>query len=358
MKVSLVTRTAGLAAVAAIGLAACGSSSSGAGDTGNTSGGSTALTPQGSTFQQTLEQQWASKYHQAHSGAQITYSGTGSSAGIEQFTAGKVAFAGSDVTMAADEQSAANTACGSTALTLPITSGGVAIIYNVKGVSNLNLSAATLAGIFMGKITKWNDPAIAGENPSAKLPDTSIATFHRSDGSGTTNVLSGFLDATAKDVWTLGVNKEFTWPSGQGAVGSSGVVQGVKNTDGGITYAEITYAKQAQLPTAAIEGAKKGYVSISSASVAKSINSGFSVTGTAPDLAGALDFTKMTGYPISTVSYVLVCSKYKDSAEGALVRDYLTYAAGDGQAEADALGFAPLPSKLDQQVLTSVATIS
>jgi phosphate transport system substrate-binding protein len=357
VKVSLVTRTAGIAAVAAIGLAACGSSSSGgSGPTGG--GGGTSLTPQGSTFQQTLEQQWASKYHQAHSDAQITYSGTGSSAGIQQFTAGKVAFAGSDVTMAADEQSAANTACGSTALTLPITSGGVAIIYNLKGVSNLNLDAATLAGIFMGKITKWNDKAIADANPGANLPDTSIATFHRSDGSGTTSVLSGFLDATAKDVWTLGVNKEFTWPSGQGAVGSSGVVQGVKNTEGGITYAEITYAKQAQLPTAAIEGAKKGYVSISSATVAKSIGSGFSVTGTAPDLAGVLDFTKMTGYPISTVSYVLVCSKYGNTAEGALVKDYLTYAAGDGQSEADALGFAPLPTALDHKVLSSIATIS
>ena len=358
MKVSLVTRIAGIAAVAAIGLAACGNSSSGGSSTTGGGGSATSLTPQGSTFQQTLEQQWASKYHQAHPAAEITYSGTGSSAGIAQFTAGKVAFAGSDVAMAADEQRMANTACGSNALTLPITSGGVAIIYNVKGVTSLNLDAATLAGIFMGQITKWDDKAIADQNPGANLPDTTIATFHRSDGSGTTSVLSGFLDATAKSVWTLGVNKEFTWPSGQGAVGSSGVVAGVKNTDGGITYAEITYAKQAQLPTAAIKGAKGGYVSISSGNVAKSINSGFTVTGTTPDLAGTLSFPEMTGYPISTVSYVLVCSRYTDADQGSLVRDYLTYAAGDGQAEADALWFAPLPSALDQKVLASIATIS
>lgn len=359
MKVSLVTRTAGLAAVVALGLAACGSSSSGgSGGSSGSSDSSTSLTPQGSTFQQTLEQQWASQYHQAHSNAEITYSGTGSSAGIQQFTAGKIPFAGSDVTMAPDEQSAANTACGSTALTLPITSGGVAIIYNLAGVPHLNLDTATLAGIFMGTITKWNDSAIKADNPGVALPATSIATFHRSDGSGTTNVLSGFLDATAKSVWTLGVNKEFTWPSGQGAVGSSGVVQGVKNTNGGITYAEVTYAKQSQLPTAAIKGADGDYVSISSAAVAKSIKSGFEITGTAPDLAGSLSFTKMTGYPISTVSYVLVCSKYSNAAEGRLIKDFLTYAAGDGQAEADALGFAPLPSTLDQQVLSSIATIS
>lgn len=356
MKVSLVTRTAGFAVVAALGLAACGSSSSGGSGGG---GGTTTLTPQGSTFQQTIEQQWASQYQQTNSNVQVTYTGTGSSAGIAQFTAGKIPFAGSDVTMDSTEQAAANSACGSTALTIPITSGGVAIIFNLQGVSNLQLSADTLAGIFMGKITKWNDPKIAADNPSiTNLPDTAITTFHRSDGSGTTSVLSSFLDATAKPVWTLGADKELSWPSGQGAEGSSGVVAGVKSTDGGITYAEITYAKQNSLPTVAIKGASGGYESISSATVAKSIQTGFSVTGTAPDLAGALDFAKMTGYPISTVSYVLVCSKYSDAKVGAAVKEFLTYAAGDGQSQSDALGFAPLPSSLDQKALTSIATIS
>jgi phosphate transport system substrate-binding protein len=353
VKVSLVTRTAGLAAVAALGLAACGSSSSG-GSGGSGGGGGNNLTPQGSTFQQTIEQQWASEYSAAH----VTYTGTGSSTGIEQFDAGKIPFAGSDVTMDSSEQSQANSACGSTALTLPITSGGVAIIYNLQGVSNLQLSAATLAGIFMGKITKWNDAAIKADNPNANLPSTAITTFHRSDGSGTTDVLSGFLDATAKSVWTLGVNKEFNWPSGQGANGSSGVVAGVKSTDGGITYAEVTYAKQNNLPTAAIKGASGGYQTISAASVAKSINSGFQITGTSPDLAGTLSFTKMTGYPISTVSYVLVCSKYSSAATGAAVKGFLNFAAGTGQKDADALGFAPLPTSLQQKVLASIATIS
>ncbi|HVS67174.1 MAG TPA: phosphate ABC transporter substrate-binding protein PstS [Mycobacteriales bacterium] len=355
MKVSLVTRTAGLAAVAAIGLAACGSSSSG-GNGGN-SGSSTSLSPQGSTFQQALEQQWASDYHAAHPSAQITYTGTGSSAGIEQFTAGKVAFAGSDVTMTADEKSQADAACGSPSLTLPITAGGVAIIYNLP-INNLKLDATTLAGIFMGKITKWNDPAIAKDNPGVKLPTTAISTFHRADGSGTTGVLSGFLDATAKSVWTLGSDKELTWPSGQGAQGSSGVTQGVKNTPGGITYAEVTYAQQAKLPTARVKGATGTFQPISAATVSKSIATGFALTGTEPDLAGALSFTKMTGYPISTVSYVLVCSKYADAGEGQLVKDYLTYAAGPGQATGPGLGFAQLPKALANKVLASIGTIS
>jgi phosphate transport system substrate-binding protein len=363
VNVSLVMRVAGVSAVAALGLAACGSNNSSGGSTNpgsgtnssSNSGGAVTLTPQGSTFQQTLEAQWASKYTNAH----VTYSGTGSTAGIQQFTTGKVPFAGSDVTMTSDEQTAANKACGSTALTIPITSGGVAIIYNLPGVSKLNLDAPTIAGIFAGKITKWNDPKIAALNSGAKLPSTAITTFHRADGSGTTNVLTSFMSTLAKKIWTNAPDK--VWPSGlsgQGATGSSGVVQGVKNTAGGITYAEITFAKQDNLPTASVKGAKGGFTSISSATVAKAINSGFSVTGSGSDLAGTLSFTKMAGYPISTVSYVLVCSKYSKPATGAAVKGYLTYAAGAGQAQANALGFAPLPSALDTKAQAAIATIS
>jgi phosphate transport system substrate-binding protein len=352
VKLSLVMRTAGVATIAALGLAACGGGSS----SSSGGGSATSLSPQGSTFQQALEQQWASKY----TGGHVTYSGTGSSAGIEQFTTGKVAFAGSDVTMTPQEQAAANKSCGSTALTIPITSGGVAVMYNLPGVTKpLNLDAATVAGIFMGKITTWNAAAIKADNPGVTLPSTAIKTFHRADGSGTTDVLSGFLDATAKSVWTLGVNKQLTWPSGTGATGSAGVATAVKNTPGGITYAEITYAKQDGLSTASIKGATGTYTPISAATVAQSINSGFTITGTGNDLAGSLSFTKMTGYPISTVSYVLVCSKYSNAAEGTSVKNYLTYAAGaSGQAQAAPLGFAPLPAALDTKVLSSVASIS
>jgi phosphate transport system substrate-binding protein len=350
VNVSLVMRVAGVSAVAALGLAACGSNNSSGG--GSSSG---ALTPQGSTFQQTLEQQWASKY----TAAKVTYSGTGSTAGIQQFTTGKVPFAGSDVTMTPQEQSQANTACGSTALTIPITSGGVAIIYNLKGVSNLKLDAPTIAGIFAGTIKTWNDPAIAKLNPGTKLPSTAISTFYRADGSGTTAVLTGFMNTLAPSVWTNASNK--VWPSGlpgQGATGSSGVVQGVQKTNGGITYAEITYAKQDNLPTALVKGAKGGFTPISSATVAKAIKSGFSITGTGNNLAGTLSFTKMAGYPISTVSYVLVCSKYKDAATGTAVKGFLSYAAGSGQSEATPLGFAPLPSSLDAKVVAAINTIS
>jgi len=324
------------------------------------SGSATSLSPQGSTFQQTIEQQWASKFHAANPSDQITYTGTGSTAGIQAFTTGTTPFAGSDVTMTAAEQTAANTACGSTALTIPITSGGVAIMYNLPTVKTpLNLSAATVAGIFMGTIKNWSDQAIKNDNPGIALPNTPISVYYRADGSGTTNVLSGFLDAAAKTVWTLGVNKQFTnWPTGSGATGSSGVAQGVKSTQGGITYAEITYAKQDALQTASLKGFGASFVPLNDTTVAKSIATGFSVTGSGDDLAGALSFSAMKGYPISTVSYVLVCSKYNNSGEGALVKSYLTYAAGAGQTEGPALGFAPLPKALDRKVTASIATIS
>jgi len=357
VKKSLAMRTAGVAAIATLGLAACGSSSSGGG--GGT-GGTVSLDPQGSTFQQTIEQQWASKFHSIDPNVQVTYTGSGSSTGIQQFGEGNAPFAGSDVTMAPAEQTAANTACGSAALSLPITAGGVAIIYNVKGVSNLKLTAATLAKIFQNKITKWNDPEIAAENPGTALPAESISLYYRQDGSGTTSVINGFLTSVVGSAWklTLSADKTLNWPGGQGATGSDGVTQGVKQTEGGITYAEISYATQNNLPTAAIKGAKGGYVNIAGPTVAKSIKSGFQVTGTGNDLAGTLTFTKMTGYPISTVSYVLVCSKYKDSATGTAVKKYLQYAAGTGQQEATALGFAPLPKSLDSKVLASISTIS
>jgi phosphate transport system substrate-binding protein len=362
VKVSLVMRAVGASAIAAVGLAACGSNSNGPSATDGSGGSSGcangSLTGQGSTFQANIEKQWIAQFTAQCSGAQITYTGTGSGAGVQQFGSGTIDFAGTDAVMKPDEQAAADRACGSKAIHIPVTAGGVALIYNLPGVSNLQLSAATLAGIFDGKITKWNDPSVAADNPGAKLPSTTVKTYHRSDGSGTTKVFSSFLDAMAHSDWKLGSDKTLNWPSGQGANGSSGVVAGVQQTAGGITYAEVSYAQQASLPTAKIKGAGSDFVGISAATVSQAIDSGFTVTGSGNDLAGTLDFAKMQGYPISTVSYVAVCSHYKDAKKGTLVKDYLAYAAGDGQSQADQLGFAPLPSTLAAKDKTAIAAIS
>jgi phosphate transport system substrate-binding protein len=361
---ALLLRTTGLTAVAAIGLAACGSDNNGS---SNTPGGSSpsasscatgSVIGQGSTFQANIEKQWISDFAGQCSGANITYTGTGSGAGIQQFGSGTIDYAGSDATMKPDEQAAADKRCGNTALHIPVTAGGVAIIYNVKGLSSLNLSAATLAGIFNGSIKTWNADQIKQDNPGVTLPPTAIKTYHRSDGSGTTKVFSGFLDADAPSVWKLGSDKSINWPSGLGANGSSGVVQGVQKTDGGITYAEVSYAKQNNLPTAKVKGAQGDFTDISSSTVSQSIDSGFTVTGTGNDVSGKLDFTKMTGYPISTVSYAIVCSHYSDAGKGALIKAFLAYAVTTGQQQAEALGFAQLPASLvskDQTAINSLA---
>jgi len=306
-----------------------------------------------------METQWSKDFGTKCSGAQINYQGTGSGAGITAIGNGTADFAGSDVTMVATEQTAANTACGSTAITIPITAGGIAITYNLSGVTSLKLSAPTIAGIFDGKIVKWNDPAIAADNSGATLPSTTISVFYRNDSSGSTSVFTAFLKADAPSDWTLGASKTITFFSGaQGAKGSAGVAAGVKQTTGGITYVETSYAKAQSLSTASIKG-EGDYVDATSATVSTAINEGFGVTGTGNDLAGAMDYSKMaTGYPISTVSYAIVCSKYKDAAKGSLVKSYLGYAVTAGQAAADGLGFAPLPSAIATKALASITAIS
>ncbi len=362
---------AGLAATAAVTVAACGSNnnattassgpsgkSGAAGGTANCASGTIA--GQGSTFQQNMQKQWISDFGSKCSGAQVNYEGTGSGAGISQFGSGTVDFAGSDVTMKPAEQSKADTRCAGKALTVPITAGGVAIIYNVKGVSALNLSPKTLAGIFQGTIKTWNDPAIKADNPSATLPATAVKPYHRADGSGTTQVLSEFLAATAGSDWKLGTGKTLNWPgaSGQAAKGSDGVTAGVKQTDGGITYAEVSFAKQNSLPTAKVKSASGGFTDLTGANVSQAIATGFTVTGTGNDVTGKLDFAKMQGYPISTVSYAIVCQKYSASAKANLIRSYFTYAVGDGQQFADQLGFAPLPSSLADKAKAAFASVS
>ncbi|PZS35728.1 MAG: phosphate ABC transporter substrate-binding protein PstS [Pseudonocardiales bacterium] len=351
---------AGVAGLSLIALSACGSDNGSTTKTTSTKKVACAkgqIAGAGSTFQQNIEQQWITDYGAQCAGAQINYQGTGSGAGIQQFGAGTIDFAGSDVTMKPDEQTKADATCGSKALHIPVTAGGIAIMYNVKGVSTLNLSAKTLSGIFQGTITKWNDPAIAADNPGS-LPATPIAAYHRSDGSGTTSVFSGFLDANSGGDWKLGVGKQLNFKGGQAAKGSDGVTAGVKQTDGAITYVEVSFAKANNLPTAKVKGAGSDFVDLTGDNVGKFLAASFSVTGTGNDLSGKLDFKGVVGYPISTVSYVIVCEKGKNAAKATLVKDYVDYAVNDGQVAADKLGFAPLPAAIGDKVKATAKTLS
>ena len=310
-----------------------------------------------------MQQQWSASYLSRCSGVHVNYNSVGSGAGIQQFGQGTVDYAGSDVVMTTTEQQAANGRCGGKpAIHLPVTAGGVAVTYNVSGIDKLKLSPEVLASIFQGDITRWNDPKIKADNPQAALPDTPIVVFHRSDGSGTTAVFSSYLTAAAPNTWKLGSGKTLNWSVGQGAKGNEGVSAGVAQTGGGITYTEQAFAQQKKLPTALIKNAGGSYVELTSTHVSAALQAA-QVVGQGHDVSVKIDYqpTATDAYPISTVSYVIVCSSYPNGFSQDKVRalqSYLTYAVTTGQQSAEGLGFAALPSALAEKDTAAIATIS
>jgi phosphate transport system substrate-binding protein len=360
-------RSAALALAAALATTACGSdnnnsgsdSTSSASPSSNTNCATGSLSGSGSTFQKNIEAQWIKDFTASCSGATVDYKGTGSGAGIAQFGEGTIDFAGSDSLMKDDEQAKADTRCGTgnKAIHLPVTAGAIVLTYNVKGVTSLQLSAATIAKVFLGKVTKWNAAEVAADNPGVTLPATAIQPVHRSDSSGTTDVLSKFLDKLAHDSWTLGTGKELAWPGGQSAKGSDGVTTAVKATDGAITYTELSFAKVNDLATAKVKNASGAFVEATGDSVGKALASA-TLDESKGDLRASLDFatTEPAAYPISAVSYVIVCDRGNKNA--ALLKAFVTYAATSGQASADALGYAPVPAAIATKLATAAAAIA
>jgi phosphate transport system substrate-binding protein len=307
-----------------------------------------------------MEQQWSKDFGATCSGAKINYNPAGSGAGIQQFGAGTIDYAGSDVVMKSDEQAAADKWCGSPAWHLPITAGGVGVTWNLPGVTDLTFSAATLADIFDGKVKSWDDAEIKADNAAAKLPSLPISVVYRADSSGTNAVFTGYLAAAAKDKWTLGSGKTVQWPTGTGAQKSAGVAAKVKQVPGAITYVEQAFATQNQLPLAKVKNGATG-IALTTDSVTAAI-AGDTISGTGNNLTATVNFapTDPKAYPISTLSYVIVCSKYPsaETSKVATLKGYLTYAATGGQAAAGSLGFAPLPTAIAGKVTAAIAAIS
>jgi phosphate transport system substrate-binding protein len=352
-----------LAAAGTMALSACGSDSQGGSTNSVSSSSPTAATNcatgdlkgAGSTFQKNIVAQWIKDFGAACTGANIDYQPVGSGAGITQFGANTIDFAGSDSVMKPDEQAAADKRCGSPAIHLPITAGGIAVMYKLGDIKDLQLSPKTIAGIFQGTVKKWDDPAVKADNPAAKLPSTSITPVHRSDSSGTTNVFSKFLSATATSDWKLGTGKELKWPASvQGAKGSDGVTQAVAGSDGAITYAEVSYATSSGLGVAKVKNGAGEYAALDAASVGKALE-GATVPDSG-DLQVKYDFANTTpgAYPITALSYEIVCSKGTDAAKLALLKAFLTYDVTTGQSAAEGLGFAPLPQTIADKVKTAV----
>jgi phosphate transport system substrate-binding protein len=318
------------------------------------------LNATGSTAQQNAIDQWVTDYQSACAGSTINYGGGGSGKGVSDFLAGNTDFAGSDSALKATtgELAAAAKRCASPAADLPMVTGPIAVAFKLAGVTDLTLSAALVAKIFLGKITKWNDPAIAAANAGTTLPATDITVFFRSDESGTTENFERYLKAVDPADFTAATSKVWAGRVGQGKSGSHGVQQGVATTEGGIGYLEWSYAGSANLPTAKIDNGG-GAVGLSAESAGAAVAAA-QVVGTGNDLTLKLDYaTKVRGaYPIILITYEIVCTKYADAAKGALVRSFLSYLAGEGQAGLPDLGYAPLPAGILSKVQASIAAIS
>ncbi len=356
---------AGLIAGAVV-LAACSSSKNDSKSGGSSSPvaasscGKGTLNATGSTAQQNAIAQWIKDYQKQCSGTTINYGGGGSGQGVTDFTQGNTDFAGSDSALdpAKGEVAAATKTCGSPAIDIPMVTGPIALAYKLNGVKDLTLTPELIGQIFLGKITSWNDPAIAAANKGASLPSTKITVFFRSDESGTTQNFEKYLAATDKADFTAEPSKVWPGKVGQGKSGSQGVQQAVAGTEGGIAYLEWSFAGSANLPTAKVDNGS-GAVALTAESAGAAVAAA-QVTGTGQDLTLKLDYaTKAKGaYPIILVTYEIVCSKYQDAAKGTLVKSFLTYTSGTGQAGLPDLGYAPLPASILAKVKSSIAAIS
>jgi len=297
-------------------------------------------------------------------GATINYAATGSGAGVKQFIGGQVDFGGSDSALKTEvkdgtieaDQAAKN--CGSPAWNLPMVTGPIAFAYNLKGVDKLVITPAVAAKIFNGVITKWDDPAIAAINKDAKLPAMAIKPFFRSDDSGTTDNFTKWLHAAAPKDWPADPAKKWSG-KGEGKPQSTGVATAVKNTEGGVTYAEWSFAKDNKLGIAQVDNGA-GPVELSAESVGKSVATAKQV-GKGNDLSLKLDYaTKEAGaYPVLLVTYEIVCSKAKDPANVALLKAFLKhFSSEETQTSLESIGYAPLPAEVQAKVATAINALS
>jgi phosphate transport system substrate-binding protein len=364
-----------MALAGALALAACGSdnnSSSGSSSTAAAGGSSSSsgsiqcasgtINASGSTAQTNAMTQWVKDFQTACSGANINYNAVGSGQGVTDFINGQTAFAGSDSALNKDkgEPTKADSRCKTgSAVDLPMVPGPIAVVYNAQGVNSLTLTPSVIAQIFSGKITKWNDPAIAKINSGVTLPSAAISTVHRSDSSGTTDNFTKYLAAAAGSAWTFDHDKQWKAPGGQGAKGSDGVSAVVKQTPNTIAYVEYSFAKQNSLGIAKIDNGG-GAVELTPENVGKAVSAA-QISGTGDDLTLNLDYTtKAAGaYPILLVTYEITCVKGLPSDQAALTKAFLSYTSSTaGQDKLTDLGYAPLPSEIQQKVAAVVAKIS
>jgi phosphate transport system substrate-binding protein len=349
----------------ALVLGACSSSSSSSppasGGSGSAAGGSSSsssslsgtLNASGSSFQLTFQQAAISAFKSTQPGVTVNYGGGGSGKGRTDLAAGTVNFAGSDSPIPSKDAASFQ---GKTVLYFPVIIGPITMSYNLPGVSGLKLDPTVIANIFQGKIKTWNDPAIKADNPGVSLPSTPVTLAVRSDSSGTTQNFTLFLEMGAGSAWTLGSDSTIKWPStARAGSGNGGVAQIVKSTPGAIGYVDYTDAKASGLSVASVKN-KDGSFVAPSADAASASAAGVTVK---PDLTFAAVWgSGATAYPITYQSWDLVYAKQPNANDAAMLKAYLGYLLGDGQKLLGQLGYAALPSSLDQQAVAQLDKIT
>ncbi len=312
----------------------------------------------GATFPYPMYSKWFDEYHKKNTNIEINYQSIGSGGGIKQVTEGTVDFGATDGPMNDEQLKAYQDKHGSGILHFPTVLGAVVPTYNIPGVTaELNFTPEALAGIFLGKITKWNDPAISDANKGVKLPAEDIVVVHRADGSGTTYCWTDYLSKVS-DEWKTKVGKggSVNWPVGLGGKGSEGVTGTVKNTPNSITYVELIYAESNKIPYGSVKNSAGAFVKASLAAVsaaaagaAKEMPDDFRVSITnAPGKAA---------YPISTFTWLLIPEKFSDAAKRDAIKGFVKWALEDGQNYAEALSYAKLPKEVVTKEMKAISKI-
>jgi phosphate transport system substrate-binding protein len=328
-------------------------------------GGKKALKASGSSAQANAMTRFVAAYEAKCANFTLNYNSNGSGAGVSEFLGKQTDFGGSDSPLNAEkgEVDKAKARCdGSEAWNLPTVFGPIAVTYNLSGVDGVALDGPTVAKIFSGGITTWNDPAIAALNSGKTLPGDKIVVIFRSDESGTTDNFQKYLTAASKGAWTKGSGKAFTGGVGEGAKGNEGTSAAIKSTKGAITYNEWSFAKKQGLQIAKIVNSGGGdAVELTAASVGKSID-GAKIKGTGNDLV--LDLNSIYGtstpgaYPVVLATYEIVCSKYSDADTSKAIKAFLSVAVSDGQQSLEENGYIPLPKAFQDKLVTAIGAIA
>jgi phosphate transport system substrate-binding protein len=338
-----------------LGVAACGSSD-GKGSSSGSGGGSVTLSGAGSTFAAPIYQQVGSELKGR--GLTVNYQSVGSGAGVSQFSAGTVDFAGSDPALKDQEIAALGRGRPTE---LPIAFGAITVSYNLPGVKGgLKLDGKTIAEIYLGKVKQWDAAAIQSQNPGVSLPSTSITVVHRSDSSGTTKGFTDFLSRYSPQ-WKsqVGVDKDVKWPTGTGGKGNEGVAAAVKQTEGAVGYVEQAYALQNKFTFAAVKNHSGRYVA---ATLASTSAAGDGITVPTDLRINVIDSPNPAAYPIASQTFAIVSSDLcrgglsKDQAAGTVT--LLSYLLGSGQATIEKLAYAPLPVAVKTKARAAVAALT